>query len=150
MAAALQRLLRIRLNVCKLNEENVVSPPQMPTAKNSLTHWPQANPPNRTTYPATSPVTNEPARFTTSVPYGKVSPTRLATQPDHQYRRILPITPPTKTKIISSTHPPSRARFKSFPRWLSQEVFEWRCCIPTSSAHIEIYRRKPRPRWRQA
>src|SRR4026207_1421468 len=51
---------------------------------------------------AKNPTANEPVIFTTSVPRGKNSPPRSATNPDTQNRAPVPSAPPTITRIYSS------------------------------------------------
>src|SRR4026208_104173 len=51
---------------------------------------------------AKNPTANDPVIFTTSVPRGKNSPPRSATNPDTQNRAPVPSAPPTITRIYSS------------------------------------------------
>src|SRR5258708_20082884 len=90
---------KIRFQVCKLNEEKVVKPPQMPTTTNCFKPEAKNASLRCPSQAAANPMISEPTRFTPKVPHGKVSPNRSPTTPDNQKRNILPIAPPTNTMI---------------------------------------------------
>src|SRR5580704_10925582 len=103
--AANHRLSVRRFQVCKLNEEKVLSPPQAPTAKNCCNPAAISVLPRRRTAPDITPIKPEATTFTTNVPKGKVSPNRSAIQPDHQNRHMLPSAPPMNTKRVGNMSP---------------------------------------------
>lgn len=96
-----------RLSVCKLKEENVVYPPQIPSIKNCRNEAGASHRPSGPVAVANSPMTNEPVTFTERVPHGNVSPTRVAMNADAHHRARLPNPPPTK--IHSAFHITSNA-----------------------------------------
>jgi hypothetical protein len=93
----------IKLYVCRLNDENVVNPPQIPTTSNCCSAVAIPLFETCARRPARMPIIVEPAIFTTRVPNGNVSPKRWATRPDHQNRHILPAAPPKNTSIIANS-----------------------------------------------
>jgi hypothetical protein len=100
--AASHRLSISRFQVWRLNDENVLKPPHTPTEINCCNAAAVSVAPRRSISPDTNPSKADATIFTTSVPKGKVSPNRSATQPDHQNRQILPSAPPINTKIVAS------------------------------------------------
>jgi len=100
--AAIHRLSISRFQVCRLNDEKVLKPPQTPTEINCCNTVAVSVAPRRSIRPDTSPSRADATTLTTNVPKGKVSPNRSATQPDHQNRQIEPSAPPINTKIIAS------------------------------------------------
>src|ERR1051325_5979014 len=82
------------LSVCRLNEEKVVYPPQMPIMKNCLPVGPIKRRPPGSVNVAKKPITSEPLTFTNKVPQGNVSPKYRATAPDNQKRAAVPSAPP--------------------------------------------------------
>src|SRR2546429_2177276 len=60
------------VSVCKLKEEKVVYPPQIPSMKNCRKVGAASQRPSGPVTVANSPMTNEPLTLTKSVPQGKV------------------------------------------------------------------------------
>jgi len=91
-----------RFRVCKLKEENVVYPPQIPSMKNCRNVAGASHRPSGPVAVANSPMTNEPETLMQSVPQGKVSPILLAMKPEAPHLAKLPRPPPTN--IHSALH----------------------------------------------
>src|SRR6266581_2264664 len=73
-----------KLSVCRLNEEKVVNPPQIPTITNWRVVEPTKTRPSGPVSAAKNPMMKEPTTFTMSVPHGNVAPKYLAATPEHQ------------------------------------------------------------------
>src|ERR1700683_1419297 len=91
-----------KFHVCRLKDENVLNPPQIPTARNSWSAVASCRCARGATKPEMAPSRIEAVILTTNVPKGKVSPKRRATNPDHQKRHRLPTRPPKKTSTAAN------------------------------------------------
>src|SRR6478672_6220363 len=65
---------RARFSVCRLNDENVVKPPQIPISTNCRAVVPTSKRPSGSVNVKKKPMIQEPTTLTTSVPHGKISP----------------------------------------------------------------------------
>ena len=72
--AANQLPSRARLNVCRLNDEKVVKPPQMPTMTKMRRFWLAGMAPSGMVRAPKKPMTKLPRMLMAMVPQGKLSP----------------------------------------------------------------------------
>src|SRR4051812_42936451 len=86
---------RARFSVCRLNDENVVKPPQTPIITNCRAGVPTSKRPSGSVNVKKKPMIHEPTTLTTSVPHGKISPIRSAISPEHRNRSTPPSALPT-------------------------------------------------------
>jgi hypothetical protein len=91
-----------KFHVCRLKDENVLKPPQIPTAANCWSAVASCRSARCAMKPEITPSRIEAVILTTNVPKGKVSPKCRATSPDHQKRHRLPSSPPKKTSTAAN------------------------------------------------
>ena len=91
-----------KFHVCRLKDEKVLRPPQIPTARNCWSAVANCRSARWAMKPEITPSRIEAVILTTNVPKGKVSPKCRATNPDHQNRHRLPTRPPKKTSTAAN------------------------------------------------
>src|SRR6185437_2460554 len=91
----------MRFRVCKLKDEKVVYPPQMPLIRKARMCGGAKSRPSVPVTLKKIPMSSDPVILTRRVPQGKVSPNQKLTSPPIQNRATLPNAPPTATRMYA-------------------------------------------------